>query len=264
MCGLDAGAACGPCRHAACGMPPAGACACRDNISFRHMPTGAETDRLRPLDTLRSVPTPPRRTALYDRHVAAGAKLVEFAGCQMPVQYAGVRAEHMAVREGVGMFDVSHMGEIETSGPQSLQLLQRLISNDLSKVPVGGAQYGVICREDGGVLDDLFTYRLEADRWLTVSNAANHASDLEWFCAHARELDAEVEDRIEDYAMLAVQGPRARELVQAISDAPLPAADERGHAAAGGLRDAGVRHRLHRRGRRRAAALTGRRPRAVG
>jgi len=168
------------------------------------------------------VPDTLRRTPLYDRHVAAGARMVEFAGWEMPVQYEGVRPEHMAVREDVGMFDVSHMGEIETSGPQSLQLMQRLISNDLSKVPVGGAQYGVICREDGGVLDDLFTYRLDAERWLTVTNAANHASDLEWWRAHARELDVRVQDRLEDYAMLAVQGPRARELVQAISDAPLP------------------------------------------
>jgi aminomethyltransferase len=145
----------------------------------------------------------------------------------MPVFYEGppapVRAEHMAVRTDVGMFDVSHMGEIETSGPQSLELLQRLISNDLSTVPVGGAQYGVLCREDGGVLDDLFTYRLGPDRWLTVTNAANHERDLSWWRQHARELDVRVDDRIEDYAMLAVQGPRARELVQAISDAtPLP------------------------------------------
>ncbi len=149
--------------------------------------------------------------------------MVEFAGWEMPVQYEGVRAEHMAVREDVGMFDVSHMGEIETSGPASaLELLQRLISNDLSKVPVGGAQYGVLCREDGGVLDDLFTYRLDVDRWLTVTNAANHERDLEWWRAHARDFDVQVDDRIDDYAMLAVQGPRARELVQAISDAPLP------------------------------------------
>ena len=171
---------------------------------------------------LRAVPSTPRRTALYDRHVAAGAKMVEFAGWEMPIQYEGVRQEHMAVRADVGVFDVSHMGEIETSGPQSLELLQRLISNDLSQVPIGGAQYGLLCREDGGVLDDLFTYRLDADRWLTVTNASNHAQDLEWFRAHARELDVRVGDRIEDYAMLAVQGPRARELVQAISDAPLP------------------------------------------
>jgi aminomethyltransferase len=168
------------------------------------------------------VPTTLHRTALYDRHVDAGAKLVEFAGWEMPVQYAGVRQEHTAVRSDVGVFDVSHMGEIETSGPQALELLQRLISNDLSKVPIGGAQYGLLCREDGGVLDDLFTYRIEAERWLTVTNAANHAQDLAWWLAHADGLDVQVDDRIDDYAMLAVQGPRARELVQAISDAPLP------------------------------------------
>jgi aminomethyltransferase len=174
---------------------------------------------------LRAVPSTLRRTALYDRHVAAGAKLVRFAGWEMPVFYGGppaLRQEHMAVRTDVGVFDVSHMGEIETSGSQSLQLLQRLISNDLSQVPIGGAQYGLLCREDGGVLDDLFTYRLDADRWLTVTNASNHAQDLEWFGMHARDFDAQVDDRIDDYAMLAVQGPRARELVQAISDAPLP------------------------------------------
>jgi len=160
---------------------------------------------------------------LYDRHVAAGARMVEFAGWEMPVQYEGVREEHMAVRMDVGMFDVSHMGEIETSGPQALELLQWLISNDLSTIPIGGAQYGVICRDDGDVLDDLFTYRLDVDRWLTVTNAANHASDLAWFQEQAHAFDVQVDDRIEDYAMLAVQGPRAREIVQAISDAPLPA-----------------------------------------
>ena len=168
------------------------------------------------------MPTTLRRTALYDRHVAAGAKLVEFAGWEMPVQYEGVRQEHMAVRTDVGVFDVSHMGEIETSGPQALELLQRLISNDLSKVSIGGAQYGVLCREDGGVLDDLFTYRQKNDRWLTVTNDANHERDLALWHEHAGGYDARVEDRIEHYAMLAVQGPRARELVQAISDVPLP------------------------------------------
>jgi aminomethyltransferase len=164
-----------------------------------------------------------RRTALYGAHVAAGAKLVEFAGWEMPVQYQGVREEHMAVREGCGIFDVSHMGEIETSGPQAAALLQRLLSNDIEKIPLGGAQYSVLCREDGGVLDDLFTYRLDADRYLTVTNASNHAGDLTWFLAQAQEFpDAHVNDAIDDWAMLAVQGPRAREIAQAISDRPLP------------------------------------------
>jgi aminomethyltransferase len=174
------------------------------------------------------VPATLRRTALYDAHVAAGAKMVEFAGWQMPVQYEGVGAEHLAVRERCGVFDVSHMGEIETSGPQALELLQRLLSNDVAQIALdldgGGAQYSVLCREDGGVLDDLFTYRLDADRYLTVTNAANHERDLQWFLAHAADFpEAQVSDRIDDYAMLAVQGPRARGIVQAISDAPLPA-----------------------------------------
>jgi aminomethyltransferase len=168
--------------------------------------------------------TTSRRTALYDRHIATGAKFVEFAGWEMPIQYEGVRQEHMAVREDVGVFDVSHMGEIETSGPDALALLQRLLSNDIAAIPIGGAQYSVLCREDGGVLDDLFTYRLEPDRYLTVTNAANHERDLAWFQQPAEDFDdVQVTDRLDDYAMLAVQGPRARELVQAISDAPLPA-----------------------------------------
>lgn len=184
------------------------------------------------LDSLRTMSKTLRRTPLFEQHVAAGAKLVDFAGWQMPVSYekTGIRAEHLAVREDCGIFDVSHMGEIETSGPQALALLQGLLSNDVAEIPLdaggagGGAQYSVLCREDGGVLDDLFTYRLDVDRYLTVTNAANHARDLDWFQAHALELSGvQVIDRIEDYAMLAAQGPRAREIVQAISDSPLPA-----------------------------------------
>ena len=113
------------------------------------------------------------------------------------------------------------MGEIETSGPQALELLQRLLSNDVSKIAPGGAQYSVLCREDGGVLDDLFTYRLEVDRYLTVTNASNHDADLAWFEAHAGDFPRRaVSDRIDDWAMLAVQGPLAREIVQAVADAP--------------------------------------------
>ena len=164
-----------------------------------------------------------RRTPLFERHEAAGARLVDFAGWEMPVQYAGVREEHMAVRETCGIFDVSHMGEIETSGPQALELLQRLLSNDVAAIAVGGAQYSVLCREDGGVLDDLFTYRLGAERYLTITNASNHERDLAWFQQHAVAFpQARVDDRIEDWAMLAVQGPLAREIVQAVSDSPLP------------------------------------------
>jgi aminomethyltransferase len=154
--------------------------------------------------------------------VEAGAKLVDFAGWEMPVQYTGVREEHMAVREAAGIFDVSHMGEIETSGPQAAELLQRLLSNDVSAIPPGGAQYSVLCREDGGVLDDLFTYRLAENHFLTVTNAANHEKDLKWFQAHADHFDADVIDCQAAYAMLAVQGPHARQLVTELTDGRLP------------------------------------------
>jgi aminomethyltransferase len=163
-----------------------------------------------------------KRTPLYDRHAGAGAKLVPFAGWEMPVQYTGIREEHMAVRQGVGIFDVSHMGEVETSGPGAERLLQRLLSNDVAKIAEHGAQYSVLCNERGGVLDDLFTYRVGPDRFLTVTNAANHESDLAWFERHAREHDATVADRIGAYAMLAVQGPQARALVAGLADGELP------------------------------------------
>ncbi len=163
-----------------------------------------------------------KRTPLYEAHVGAGAKLVPFAGWEMPVEYDGIKAEHLRVRNSCGVFDVSHMGEIETEGPQAAELLQRLLSNDVSKIAIGGAQYSCLCRHDGGVLDDLFTYRLGEDRYLTVTNAANHERDLEWFEAHAVEFEAEVHDRIDSYAMLAVQGPEARQIVQRVTDGELP------------------------------------------
>jgi aminomethyltransferase len=163
-----------------------------------------------------------RRTPLYDRHVAAGARIVPFAGWEMPVQYEGIRQEHVAVRTGAGVFDVSHMGEIETCGPQAVEFLQHLLSNDVRRVPVGGAQYALICREDGGILDDLFTYRLAERRFLTVTNASNHESDLAWWQRQAEGFDVDVIDRHADFAMLAVQGPRARRVVERLSDGALP------------------------------------------
>src|SRR3954454_23827540 len=163
-----------------------------------------------------------KRTPLHDRHAAAGARLVPFAGWEMPVQYAGIREEHVAVRRSAGVFDVSHMGEVETTGPDAAAFLQHVLSNDVSKVAEGGAQYSVLCREDGGVLDDLFTYRLPGGRWLTVTNASNHARDLEWMRAHAGGFDVALRDRLEDLAMLAVQGPEARGIVAALADSELP------------------------------------------
>ena len=164
-----------------------------------------------------------RRTPLFDRHRAAGARLVPFAGWEMPVQYEGIRQEHVAVRTDAGIFDVSHMGEVETSGPDAERFLQRVLSNDVSKIAVGGAQYSVLCREDGGVLDDLFTYRLDDDRYLTVTNAANHERDFAWLAEHVEGFDVEVRDAAGDYAMLALQGPRAREILARQMEGEAPA-----------------------------------------
>jgi aminomethyltransferase len=163
-----------------------------------------------------------RRTPLHERHMAAGARMVPFAGFEMPVQYVGVREEHLAVRRGVGVFDVSHMGQVEARGPEAEAFLQRIVSNDVRRMPEGGAQYSVMCREDGGVLDDLFTYRLADGEFLTVTNAANHEKDLAWMQAHAEPFDVDVVDRTTDFAMLAVQGPAARDLVRRLADGTLP------------------------------------------
>jgi aminomethyltransferase len=164
-----------------------------------------------------------RRTPLFDRHKALGAKLVPFAGWEMPVQYTGIREEHQAVRTGVGVFDVSHMGQIETRGRQADALLQRLLSNDVRRMPEGGAQYALLCRDDGGILDDLFSYRLAEEHFLTVTNAANHETDFRWFEQHAADFDADALDRASHHAMLAVQGPGAPALVRSLADGRLPA-----------------------------------------
>ena len=164
-----------------------------------------------------------RRTPLYDRHAELGAKLVPFAGWEMPVSYEGIREEHSAVRTFAGMFDVSHMGEVEVEGPGALAFLQRVLSNDVGAIEVGGAQYSCLCDEGGGVLDDLFAYRLGGDRFLIVTNAANHEADLRWLGRWSREFDVTVRDVADRYAMLAVQGPHARRIVTATLGVELPA-----------------------------------------
>jgi aminomethyltransferase len=163
-----------------------------------------------------------RQTPLHARHEALGARLVPFAGWEMPVQYEGIRQEHVAVRTKAGLFDVSHMGEIESSGPDAERFLQRILSNDVTKIPERGAQYSVLLRPDGGVLDDLFTYRLD-DRFLTVTNASNHEKDLAWFQEHAADFDVEVKDAHADYAMLALQGPDARDILARHIEGDAPA-----------------------------------------
>jgi glycine cleavage system T protein (aminomethyltransferase) len=182
-----------------------------------------------------------KKTPLHDAHVAAGARMVPFAGWEMPVQYEGVRQEHVAVRTAAGLFDVSHMGEIETRGPRAKDFLRRLLSNDLEKVGPGGAQYALLCREDGGVLDDLFTYWLEhrddGDRFLTVVNAANADSDFAWFARQAEGFDGvEVHDRSPDFAMLALQGPEAVGLLEPLLESgDVPARFQHGPSVVAGF-----------------------------
>src|ERR1700748_2815900 len=120
------------------------------------------------------------RSPLHDRHVAAGARMVPFAGWEMPVQYAGIREEHLAVRRTAGIFDVRHMGEIETAGRDAEAFLQRILSNDVSKIADRGAQYSVLCRDDGGVLDDLFSYRLRPGRLPPRTHPSHHPKEPAW------------------------------------------------------------------------------------
>jgi aminomethyltransferase len=158
------------------------------------------------------------RTPVYDRHVQAGARLVPFAGWEMPVHYDGVIPEHRAVREDSGVFDVSHMGEIEVEGPRAHELLQGLLSNDLDRVEPGGAQYTLLTNERGGIVDDLIVYRLDPHRYLLVVNASNREPDFEWL--REREIrGSDVRDVSDEYALLAVQGPRAIERL-GVPDAP--------------------------------------------
>ena len=149
-----------------------------------------------------------QRTPLYERHVALGARMVPFAGWEMPVQYEGVIQEHRAVRTDAGVFDVSHMGEFEVEGPRAIELLQGLLSNDLDRVERGQAQYTLLTNERGGIVDDLIAYRLDEFRFMLIVNGANRHADFDWI--KAREISgSDVRDVSDEYALLAVQGPRA-------------------------------------------------------
>jgi aminomethyltransferase len=166
-----------------------------------------------------------RRTPLYDRHRAAGGKLVGFAGWEMPVQYQGVIDEHRAVRNAAGLFDVSHMGELRVVGPDAESFLQHLTPNDVSTLLEGQAHYSSLLTEAGTYLDDLLIYRLGAEELLVVVNAANVESDFRWAADHALEARqegraVEVEDVSERYALLALQGPRALEILRPLAAVP--------------------------------------------
>jgi aminomethyltransferase len=159
-----------------------------------------------------------RRTVLYEEHARLGARMVPFAGWEMPVQYEGVIAEHRAVRADCGVFDVSHMGEIEVEGPRARELLQSLLSNDLDRIGPGRAQYTLLTNESGGILDDLIVYELGPFRFLLIVNAANAESDFDWL--KERELrGSDVRNVSDRYALLAVQGPRSLERLD-LDEAP--------------------------------------------
>jgi aminomethyltransferase len=156
------------------------------------------------------------RTRLYETHVALGARLVPFAGWEMPVQYpTGPLTEHHAVRRAVGLFDIDHMGQLEIRGSDATPFLQRMQVWDLAQMAEGDAHYSLACYADGGIVDDLFIYR-RSDHWFVVVNAANRAKDLAWFRAHTHGYDVAVADVSDETYMLALQGPRAQATLQAL------------------------------------------------
>ncbi len=160
--------------------------------------------------------TETRRTPLYDTHVSLGAKMTPFAGFEMPVQYSGIIDEHQAVRNSVGVFDVSHMGEVIVSGPDAFAFVQNLVSNDVSKLADGKALYTVMCAPDGGIVDDLLVYKLGDNRYMLVINAANIATDFGWM-EDNNPLGATLENISDAVALIAVQGPNSFDVVRKIT-----------------------------------------------
>ena len=150
-----------------------------------------------------------RKTTLYQKHVGLGAKMVPFAGYQMPVQYTSVVKEHLAVREHAGLFDVSHMGEFLVSGPQAISLLQYVFSNDVERLDIGQAQYGYLPNAKGGIIDDLLVYRIDNQRYFMVVNAANIQKDWNWLVTHNKIFGATLENQSDQWSLLALQGPKS-------------------------------------------------------
>lgn len=163
-----------------------------------------------------------RKTQLNDRHEALGAKMVPFAGFNMPVQYEGVKAEHETVRNAVGVFDVSHMGEFLITGPNALALIQQVTTNDASVLTEGRAQYSCMPNGKGGIVDDLIIYCFDEEKFLLVVNASNIDKDWNWIDAH-NTMGAEMKNLSDDYSLLAIQGPKAVEAMQSLTSTDLSA-----------------------------------------
>ena len=162
-----------------------------------------------------------KKTTLYNTHLELNAKMTSFGGFEMPIQYSGVKKEHLTVRNNLGVFDVSHMGEFYVSGPNALPLLQYICSNDISKISVGKAQYNYFPNETGGIVDDLIIYRIEESSYLLVVNASNILKDWKWIQKHNTSFNAKIEDRSEITALLAIQGPKALEAMQKLTSSRL-------------------------------------------
>src|SRR5438067_5431779 len=158
-----------------------------------------------------------KRTALFAMHKALGARLIPFSGWEMPVEYSGIAKEHNAVRTSAGLFDVSHMGEFEIRGPEALDLIQSVTTNDASKVSDGQAQYSAMAYPHGAVVDDLLVYRHNAEHFMLVVNAANIGKDFEWINSHNR-VDATVDNVSDDVGLLALQGPKAVEILTPLTN----------------------------------------------
>jgi aminomethyltransferase len=164
-----------------------------------------------------------KNIALHSIHEKLGAKMVSFAGFNMPVQYEGVTAEHLTVRESVGVFDVSHMGEFLVSGENALALIQKVTSNDASKLEIGDAQYSCFPNEENGIVDDLICYKIKENQYLLVVNAGNIEKDWNWISKYNEEFKADLKDLSDEYSLLAIQGPKAVEAMQSLSSLDLAA-----------------------------------------
>ncbi|QXP52306.1 glycine cleavage system aminomethyltransferase GcvT [Cellulophaga sp. HaHa_2_1] len=162
-----------------------------------------------------------KNTALTEIHKELGAKLVPFAGYNMPVSYEGVTIEHETVRTGVGVFDVSHMGEFLISGPNALSLIQKVSSNDASKLSIGKAQYSCLPNETGGIVDDLIIYQIKEEQYLLVVNASNIEKDWKHISKYNEDISADMRNLSDDYSLLAIQGPKAVEAMQSLTDVDL-------------------------------------------
>lgn len=168
----------------------------------------------------------PKRTPLYDRHLTAGGRVIDFAGWEMPVQYSSILEEHRAVREAVGIFDISHMGEFLVRGEGAAAWLDSLLTNRVASLGIGEAQYTLMLNEKGGVIDDLIVYRIEETSYLLVVNAAKIEEDAAWLGGHLAE-GIVFEDRSDTFGAVAVQGPKARALFAEVFNEPLPEARNR-------------------------------------